>query len=159
MKRRPAAVALVPVASGEDHLRAQSRTPERCRDSASTEVAGSKPADSSDPRTMVRFGPGGRSQATGVMLKLLMRVAYEIHDFQLVGSAPWAKTSRWESGQHERKIRRKRGDSARRCAAQPCYGYRTATRTETGAAKGSGKYSSGKPRGEGSQRKLTGLPR
>lgn len=94
MKRHLAAVAFLLSALGTRPIRAQSTTPSQSHASASFEVAAIKPADPSDPGTMIRFD-SGRLQATGVTLKLLIRVAYGVHDFQIVGLPPLADSYRF----------------------------------------------------------------
>jgi len=71
---------------------AQSKATE---DSSSFEVVSIKPADPGDRRTMIRFAPGGRFEANGVTLKLLMRVAYDVQDFQIVGLPSWTDSNRF----------------------------------------------------------------
>jgi uncharacterized protein (TIGR03435 family) len=95
MKQPVAAVVLLLVTTGTGVTRAQSSTPERSQDSASFEVAAIKPADPGNAGTMIRFDPEGRLEATGVTLKLLIRVAYEVHDFQIVGLPAWAESDRF----------------------------------------------------------------
>jgi uncharacterized protein (TIGR03435 family) len=62
---------------------------------SSFEVVSIKPADPGDRRTMIRSAPGGRFEANGVTLKLLMRVACDVQDFQIVGLPSWANSDRF----------------------------------------------------------------
>ena len=45
---------------------------------------------------MLRIEPGGRFEATGVPLKLLITEAYDVRDFQVSGGPPWIATDRWD---------------------------------------------------------------
>jgi uncharacterized protein (TIGR03435 family) len=58
------------------------------------DVATVKPNSTDDHRIMMRFG--GRTSATGVNLKLLMTVAYDVRDFQIVGGPGWLATDRFD---------------------------------------------------------------
>jgi uncharacterized protein (TIGR03435 family) len=53
------------------------------------EVATIKPNKSGDGRVMMQIQPGGRLNATNVTLKLLIRNAYQLQDFQIVGGPSW----------------------------------------------------------------------
>jgi len=53
------------------------------------EVATIKPNKSGDGRVMMQVQPGGRLTATNVTLKLLIRNAYQLQDFQIVGGPNW----------------------------------------------------------------------
>ena len=82
--RLAAFVLAVPIAiSGPStsRLRAQS-PPDR---NPSFEVASIKPNKSGDGFTTIRFGAGGRITATNISLRELLKLAYEIRDFQLSG--------------------------------------------------------------------------
>jgi uncharacterized protein (TIGR03435 family) len=58
------------------------------------DVATVKPNSTDDHRIMMRFG--GRTNATGVNLKLLMTIAYDVRDFQIVGGPGWIATERFD---------------------------------------------------------------
>src|SRR5688572_10771783 len=78
------------VAIGLSGVRAQ--TP-AAAPAASFEVASIKPSnpDPSNPMSMMPMvmpQPGGRFTATNVQLKLLIRMAYELQDFQVAGGPP-----------------------------------------------------------------------
>jgi uncharacterized protein (TIGR03435 family) len=53
------------------------------------EVASIKANKSGDGRVMLGFQPGGRFNATNVTLRLLIRNAYQLQDFQIVGGPSW----------------------------------------------------------------------
>ena len=53
------------------------------------EVATIKPNKSGDGRVMLQIQPGGRFNATNVTLRLLIRNAYQLQDFQIVGGPNW----------------------------------------------------------------------
>jgi uncharacterized protein (TIGR03435 family) len=94
MKRYLAAAVLMttwPIPAAQ----AQSKPMEPSQDSSSFEVVSIKPADPGDRRTMIRLPPGGRFEANGVTVKLLMRVAYDVQDFQIVGLPSWAESDRF----------------------------------------------------------------
>ena len=60
------------------------------------EVATVKPNSADDHRIMIGIQPGGRFQATGVTLKLLMTQAYNVRDFQIEGGPGWITTERFD---------------------------------------------------------------
>lgn len=53
------------------------------------EVASIKPNKSNDGRIMLGMQPGGRFTATNATLRLLVRQAYGLQDFQIVGGPTW----------------------------------------------------------------------
>src|SRR5262245_17399645 len=53
------------------------------------EVATIKPNKSGDGRVMMQIQPGGRFSATNVTLRQLIRNAYQLQDFQIVGGPGW----------------------------------------------------------------------
>jgi bla regulator protein BlaR1 len=53
------------------------------------EVASIKPDKSGDRRMMMRAQPGGRFEMSHVTLKAMIRNAYQVQDFQLVGGPNW----------------------------------------------------------------------
>ena len=60
------------------------------------EVASVKPNTSGDGRVMIGVQPGGRYTATNVPLRFLIRNAYGIQDFQLVGAPDWIDSERFD---------------------------------------------------------------
>src|SRR5262245_52761186 len=60
------------------------------------EVATIKPNASGDNRVMMQVAPGGRVNMTGVTMKLLMRNAFRIQDFQIIGGLGWMESDRWD---------------------------------------------------------------
>ncbi len=58
------------------------------------DVATVKPNSTDDHRIMIRLG--GRTNATGVNLKLLMTIAYDVRDFQILGGPGWIATERFD---------------------------------------------------------------
>lgn len=60
------------------------------------EVASVKPNKSGQPFVSLGIQPGGRFTATNVPLRLLIRNAYQIQDFQLVGAPDWVSTDRFD---------------------------------------------------------------
>jgi uncharacterized protein (TIGR03435 family) len=60
------------------------------------EVASIKPNKSGDGRVMIGVQPGGRFTATNVPLRMLIRNAYQLQDFQIVGGPDWLSTDRFD---------------------------------------------------------------
>jgi uncharacterized protein (TIGR03435 family) len=86
-----AAIAMVGGAI-ESRVRAQSpQTP-----APTFEVASIKPNNSGDGRVMMQQQPGGRFTATNIPLRLLIRNAYQLQDFQIVGAPSWINSERYD---------------------------------------------------------------
>jgi uncharacterized protein (TIGR03435 family) len=78
------AIGIVAVVSGiADVLAAQTPT------SPAFEVASVKPNTSGDGRIMTQVQPGGRYVATNITVRLLIRNAYQLQDFQISGGPSW----------------------------------------------------------------------
>jgi uncharacterized protein (TIGR03435 family) len=60
------------------------------------EVASVKPNKSGQPFVSFGIQPGGRFTATNVPLRLLIRNAYQIQDFQVVGGPAWISSDRFD---------------------------------------------------------------
>lgn len=60
------------------------------------EVASVKPNRSGDGRVGIGMQPGGRFTATNVPLRTLIRLAYQLQDFQIVGAPGWIATDRFD---------------------------------------------------------------
>ena len=60
------------------------------------EAASVKPNKSGDGRVMLGVQPGGRFTATNVPLKMLLRQAYDVQDFQVVGGPDWLGSDRFD---------------------------------------------------------------
>jgi uncharacterized protein (TIGR03435 family) len=60
------------------------------------EVASIKPNKSGDGRMMMGVQPGGRLNAINVTLKMLIRNAYQVQDFQIVGGEKWINDDRFD---------------------------------------------------------------
>lgn len=88
-----AAVASL-VVTGTARLRAQA--PGAQAPTPSFEVASVKPNKSGDQRVMLGIQPGGRFTATNVPLRMLIRNAYQLQDFQLVGGPGWLTSDRFD---------------------------------------------------------------
>jgi uncharacterized protein (TIGR03435 family) len=60
------------------------------------EVASIKLNNSGDGRVMMQQQPGGRFTATNISLRLLIRNAYQLQDFQIVGAPSWINSERYD---------------------------------------------------------------
>ena len=60
------------------------------------EVASIKPNKSGDGRVMIGVQPGGRFTATNVTLRMLIRNAYQLQDFQITGGPSWLTEDRYD---------------------------------------------------------------
>lgn len=60
------------------------------------DVASVKPNKSGDMRVSLGIQPGGRFTATNVSLRALIRSAYQLQDFQLVGGPDWIASERFD---------------------------------------------------------------
>jgi bla regulator protein blaR1 len=64
--------------------------------SATFEVASVKANKSGDGRVMVGIQPGGRFNATNVPLRMLLRQAFNVQEFQIVGGPDWSGSDRFD---------------------------------------------------------------
>ena len=60
------------------------------------EVASVKPNGSGDLRVTIQTSPGGRFTATNAPLRSLIRIAYQLQDFQLAGGPKWLDEERFD---------------------------------------------------------------
>jgi hypothetical protein len=60
------------------------------------EVASVKPNTSGDGRVLMMPQPGGRLSLVNVPLKLMIRNAYRLQDFQIVGGPDWMSKARYD---------------------------------------------------------------
>ncbi len=60
------------------------------------EVASIKPNKSADNRIAIQIQPGGRFVATNVTVKQLIRNAYQLQDFQMVGGPSWISEDHYD---------------------------------------------------------------
>src|SRR5579862_1473912 len=91
------AVAVGSLAAGVltmPRLRAQSSAP--APDTLSFEVASVKQNKSGDERALMMMQPGGRLIATNLPLRVVIRFAYQLQDFQLVGGPDWIASERFD---------------------------------------------------------------
>ena len=63
---------------------------------AAFEVASVRPNKSGDGRVMLGAQPGGGFNATNVPLRLLLRQAFNVQDFQIVGGPDWIGSDRFD---------------------------------------------------------------
>ena len=59
-------------------------------------VASVKLNNAADARTLSEYSPGGRLTATAVTVGYLLRLAYRIQPYQLVGAPTWISTKRYD---------------------------------------------------------------
>jgi uncharacterized protein (TIGR03435 family) len=88
-----AAVAACVLSMLTDHRPLRAQAP---AGNAAFEVASVKPNRSGDGRVMLGVQPGGRFTATNVPLKMLLRQAYNVQDFQIVGGPEWLASDRFD---------------------------------------------------------------
>jgi uncharacterized protein (TIGR03435 family) len=86
------AVGIVAVVGGIAGLRAVQQAP----DSPVFTVASIKPNASGAPGQLNQIFPGGRYTATNLSLLALIRVAYRLQSFQLVGAPSWLGTEHFD---------------------------------------------------------------
>jgi uncharacterized protein (TIGR03435 family) len=55
-----------------------------------------KPNKSGDQRVMIQMPPNGRYTATNVALRMLLRQAFDVQDFQIVGGPNWLSSDRFD---------------------------------------------------------------
>ncbi len=60
------------------------------------EVASVKPNTSGDGRVLIAPQPGGRLNLVNVPLRFMIRYAYRVQDFQVVGGPDWISTTRFD---------------------------------------------------------------
>jgi uncharacterized protein (TIGR03435 family) len=60
------------------------------------EVASIKPNHSADRGVSIMNAPGGRFVAKNVSLKMLIRLAYKVQDFQITGGPSWINSERFD---------------------------------------------------------------
>ena len=60
------------------------------------EVAAIKPNKSGDGRVMIGLQPGGRFTAANVTLRMLIRNAYQLQDFQIAGGPEWMSSDHYD---------------------------------------------------------------
>jgi uncharacterized protein (TIGR03435 family) len=78
------------------------------------DVATIKPYTLHDGNFMMRSSPGGRFNAVGVPLRMLMMWAYNLKAYQFLGAPPWTGTELWEvHARAEGVDRRLRSDEER----------------------------------------------
>ena len=80
----------IPAFFGGPSLGAQTPSP------ATFEVASVKPNKSGDGRIMLGMQPGGRFTATNVPLRMLLRQAFNVQEFQIVGGPDWLTSDRFD---------------------------------------------------------------
>jgi uncharacterized protein (TIGR03435 family) len=60
------------------------------------EVASVKPNKSGDQRVMIQMPPNGRYSATNVAVRMLLRQAFDVQEFQIVGGPDWLASDRFD---------------------------------------------------------------
>ena len=92
---RPVALALLAAAGLGAVVQLQAQTQAQAS-GPSFEVASVKPNKSGDMRVMFGMQPGGRFTATNAPLVALIRQAYQLQNFQLVGAPDWINNERFD---------------------------------------------------------------
>jgi len=76
---------------------ATSQTPAPSPSPAPTfDVASVKPNKSGGMGVRIMFQPGGRFTADNITLKFLIRLAYDVQEFQISGGPPWINSDRYD---------------------------------------------------------------
>src|SRR5438270_2602843 len=60
------------------------------------EVASIRPNIADDRIVSIKVGPGGRFEARGYTLVLLMQRAYGVMDWNVIGGPPWIRSDRFD---------------------------------------------------------------
>ena len=92
---RPVVLALLATAGLGAVVQLQAQTQAQAS-GPSFEVASVKPNKSGDMRVMFGMQPGGRFTATNAPLVALIRQAYQLQNFQLVGAPDWINNERFD---------------------------------------------------------------
>ena len=89
MNLGPFKVGLLLAASSVPQIFAQTPAP-------TFDVASVKPNKSGEGGTRIMFQPGGRFVATHIDLKSLIRLAYDVQDFQISGGPSWINSDKYD---------------------------------------------------------------
>jgi bla regulator protein blaR1 len=89
MKLCPVRVGLLLALSSGPQIFAQTPAP-------TFDVASVKPNKSGDGGTRIMFQPGGRFVATGITLKMLIRISYGVQDFQITQGPAWINSDKYD---------------------------------------------------------------
>ena len=60
------------------------------------EVASIKPSTETGFRTGIQMQPGGGLRVNGATLKMLLTIAYDVREFQIVGGPSWISSERYD---------------------------------------------------------------
>jgi bla regulator protein BlaR1 len=60
------------------------------------EVASIKPSAETGFRTGIQMQPGGGLRVSGISMKVLLTLAYDVREFQIVGGPGWINSDRWD---------------------------------------------------------------
>src|SRR5262245_50467777 len=60
------------------------------------DAASIKPNIAGDHRSRIQMMPGGRLNVTAATLKDLLRTAYQVDNFQIIGGPAWMSSDRWD---------------------------------------------------------------
>jgi uncharacterized protein (TIGR03435 family) len=91
-----ATMAAIALAGAGVLSHARVRAQEQSTAAPAFEVASVKPNNSGDGRVLFANQPGGRFTATNVTLKLLIRNAYQLQDFQIIGGPSWITSDHYD---------------------------------------------------------------
>lgn len=89
--RAALALALIGAQSGNAQSPAPTPSP-----APTFDVASVKPNKTGGMGVRIMFQPGGRFTADNITLKFLVRLAYDVQDFQISGGPPWINSDRYD---------------------------------------------------------------
>lgn len=82
---------------GRTQAQATTATPQaEAKAPQSFEVASIKPSAEDGRKVRIGISPGGRFNASGVSVKMLIQQAYDIRDFQITGGPGWLSSERYD---------------------------------------------------------------
>src|SRR5258707_24535 len=85
-----------PIAIGLLNTPASNAQTESAAASSISYVASVKLNNAAEARTFSEYYPGGRFSATAITVRSLLRIAYRIQDYQLVGAPNWFFDKRYD---------------------------------------------------------------
>lgn len=89
-------VILLLIALADSHAAVGAQTPPATAPRAAFEVATVRPNKSGEMRVSMRIIPGGAYEALNVTLGSMIRMAYRLQDFQVIGAPAWVDQDRFD---------------------------------------------------------------